>query len=116
HGLKAYPSARSDDQDFRHGVMLLADWPGSSSCATQAAAPQDGAGRLHMKGCGRECVAKVPTMRRQGAAGAVSGGSESAASVALAAAWGNPFNSFDHGAHRPFAERDLRNASRFILA
>src|SRR5205814_8579764 len=23
HGLKADPSARSDDQDFRHGVMLL---------------------------------------------------------------------------------------------
>jgi len=54
-------------------------------------------------------------MRRQGAAVAASVAS-AAASVALAAAWGNPFNSFDQDAHRPFAERDLRNASRLILA
>src|SRR5262249_52067865 len=38
--------------------------------------------------------AQVPTMRREGAV-AASVASEAAASVALAAAWGNPFNSFD---------------------
>jgi len=42
-----------------------------------------------MKGW-REC-AQVPTMRREGAV-AASVTSEAAASVALAAAWGNPFN------------------------
>ena len=50
------------------------------------------AGGLHMKGW-REC-AQVPTMRREGAV-AASVASEAAASVAFAAAWGNPFNSFD---------------------
>jgi hypothetical protein len=29
HGLKADPSARANDQDFRHGVMLLVGPPGS---------------------------------------------------------------------------------------
>src|SRR5262245_40516099 len=53
---------------------------------------------------------------RQGAAVAASMASEAAALVALAAAWGNSFNSFDQGTHRPFADRDLRNASRLILA
>src|SRR5262245_44998345 len=48
-------------------------------------------------------------MRRQGAAVAASVALEAAASVALAAAWGNPFNSFDRGAHRPFDERTLWN-------
>src|SRR5262245_10037032 len=92
HGLKAYPSARSDDQDFRHGVMLLVGLAWlivMCNAGSRTARRADG---LHMKGW-REC-AQVPTMRREGAV-AASVASEAAASVALAAAWGIPFNSFD---------------------
>src|SRR6266516_1134443 len=44
HGLKADPSARADDEDCRHGVMLPVGPPGSPLCALQAAVPQDGGG------------------------------------------------------------------------
>src|SRR5262245_1939926 len=85
HGLKAYPSARSDDQDFGHGVMLLVGLAWLIVMCNAGSRTARRAGRLHMKGCGRECVAKVPTMRRQGAAVATSVVSGAAASVALAA-------------------------------
>jgi hypothetical protein len=42
HSLKADPSARPDDQDCRHGVMLLVGPDRRTSCAMQPAAPQDG--------------------------------------------------------------------------
>src|SRR6516162_1018153 len=65
HGLKADPSARADDQDCRHRVLLPA-W--LTSCATQAIAPQGGTGGLkHMK-CWR-----VPAMRRGEAVGGFGG-------------------------------------------
>src|SRR6516225_5897178 len=44
HGLKADPPARPDDQDFRHGVMLLVGPAWLTSCASQPAAPQEGRG------------------------------------------------------------------------
>src|SRR5262249_3567516 len=70
HGLKARPSARSDDQDFRHGVMLLVGLAWLIVMCNAGSRTARRAGRLHMKGCGREC-AQVPTMRR-GAAVATS--------------------------------------------
>src|SRR5262245_60759096 len=92
HGLKAYPSACSDDQDFRHGIMLLVGLAWLIVMCNAGSRTARRASGLHMKGW-REC-AQVPTMRREGAV-AASVASEAAASVALAAAWGNPFNSFD---------------------
>src|SRR5262249_5778205 len=91
HGLKAYPSARSADQDFRHGIMLLVGLAWLIVMCNAGSRTARRAGGLHMKGW-RKC-AQVPTMRREGAV-AASVASEAAASVVLAAAWGNPFNSF----------------------
>src|SRR5262245_13357167 len=76
HGLKAYPSARSDDQDFRHGVMLLVGLAWLIVMCNAGSRTARRAGRLHMKGRGREC-AEVPTTRR---------GAAVAASVASGAA------------------------------
>src|SRR5262245_13855406 len=96
HGLKAYPSARSDDQDFRHGVMLLVGLAWLIVMCNAGSRTARRAGRLHMKGRGREC-AQVPTTQR-GVAVAASVASGAAVWVALAAAWGNPFSSFDQDA------------------
>jgi hypothetical protein len=41
HGLKADPSTRADDQDYRHGVMLPVDPAWLTVMAMQAAIPQD---------------------------------------------------------------------------
>src|SRR5262245_8987065 len=110
HGLKAYPSARSDDQDFRHGVMLLVGLAWLIMCNAGSRTARR-AGGLHMKGW-REC-AQVPTMRREGAV-AASVASEAAVWVALAAAWGNPFNSFDQVriGHSPNGHYGISTADR----
>src|SRR5215472_12230606 len=42
HRLKADPSARADDEDRRHGVMLLVGPAWLTSCASRPAAPQEG--------------------------------------------------------------------------
>ena len=51
HGLKADPSARADDQDCRHDV-ILADPLGSPVCAMQAAARQVGGLLLEIEAAG----------------------------------------------------------------
>src|SRR5215813_13066062 len=56
------PSARSDDQDFRHGVMLLVGLAWLIVMCNAGSRTARRAGRLHMKGRGREC-AQVPTTR-----------------------------------------------------
>src|SRR5262249_61177294 len=65
HGLKAYPSARSDDQDFRHGIMLLVGLAWLIVMCNAGSRTARRAGGLHMKGW----RAHVPTMRREGATG-----------------------------------------------
>src|SRR5262249_59750247 len=91
HGLKAYPSARSDDQDFRHGIMLLVGLAWLIVMCNAGSRTARRASGLHMKGW-REC-AQVPTMRREGG-GAGLGGPEGGASGGFGGAGGEPLNSF----------------------
>src|SRR5262245_43792559 len=92
HGLKAYPSARSDDQDFRHGVMLLVGLAWLIVMCNAGSRTARRAGGIHRKGW-RE-FAQVPTMRREGA-------------VAASGSMGQPIQLIRSAAHRPFAERDV---------
>src|SRR5262249_30567245 len=60
HGLKAYPSARSDDQDFRHGVMLLVGLAWLIVMCNAGSRTARRAGRLHMKAVGGSASPRCP--------------------------------------------------------
>jgi hypothetical protein len=104
HGLKADSPARADDQDFRHGVMLLVGpaWL-TVMCNAGSRTARWAGGLKHMKSlaAGVRPGDRVPAMRR-GAAAVASVASGAAASVALASAWGN-----SSGYDRPAAACDL---------
>src|SRR5215472_13602753 len=70
HGLKADPPARPDDQDFRHGIMLLVGLAWLIVMCNAGSRTARRAGHLQMKGCG----GSAPPSAHYAAAGGGGGG------------------------------------------
>src|SRR5262249_30034058 len=112
HGLKSDPSARSDDQDFRHGVMLLVGLAWLIVMCNAGSRTARRAGGTHEGLAGVRPGAHYAAGGGGGGFGGLGGGGFGG----FGGSMGQPIQLIRSGAHRPFAERRLMEHSRVLPA